>query len=77
MDAPGRMQRVAAPLLLLVITLLGRAAFSCHRLQKGIWLDEAFSVWLATHRLPQMWDWIAESISIRPFTTPYSISGCG
>jgi mannosyltransferase len=59
MNGPDRPRRVAAPLLLLVITLLGGGLRLYAIGQKGLWLDEAFSVWLGWHRLPEMWGWIA------------------
>jgi len=59
MNAPGRGRRVATPLLLLAITLLGGWLRFYAIGQKGLWLDEAFSVWLGWHRLPEMWGWIA------------------
>jgi mannosyltransferase len=59
MNAPSRVQKVAAPLLLLAVTLLGAALRFYAIGQKGLWLDEAFSVWLGGHRLPEMWSWIA------------------
>jgi mannosyltransferase len=59
MNGPDRQRRVAAPLLLLTITLLG-GVLRFHAIgQKGLWLDEAFSVWLGWHRIPEMWHWIA------------------
>jgi hypothetical protein len=59
MNGPDRRRRVAAPLLLLAITLLGGALRFYAIDRKGLWLDEAFSVWLGGHRLPEMWGWIA------------------
>jgi hypothetical protein len=59
MNAPGRGRRVATPLLLLAITLLGWGLRSYAIGRKGLWLDEAFSVWLGWQRLPEMWGWIA------------------
>jgi mannosyltransferase len=59
MNALGRARRIASPLLLLVITLLGGGLRFFAIGQKGIWLDEAFSVWLGWQRLPEMWGWIA------------------
>jgi mannosyltransferase len=59
MDAPGRGRRVATPLFLIAITLLGGGLRLYAIGQKGLWLDETFSVWLGWHRLPEMWGWIA------------------
>jgi mannosyltransferase len=59
MNAPGRARRVAAPLLLLAVTLLGSGLRFYALGQKGLWLDEAFSIWLGWHPLPEMWGWIA------------------
>jgi mannosyltransferase len=59
MNGPDRRRRVAAPLLLLAITLLGGALRFYAIGRKGLWLDEAFSVWLGWQRLPEMWGWIA------------------
>jgi len=59
MNAPGRGRRVATPLLLLAITLLGAGLRFYAIGQKGLWLDEAFSVWLGWQRLPEMWGWIS------------------
>jgi len=59
MNAPRRVQKVAAPLLLLAFTFVGAALRFYAIGQKGLWLDEAFSVWLGGHRLPEMWSWIA------------------
>ncbi|WP_297640092.1 glycosyltransferase family 39 protein [Caldilinea sp.] len=44
--------------LLLFIIALG-FALRVHRLdEKGLWLDEAFSVWMAQHTLPELIDWL-------------------
>jgi mannosyltransferase len=59
MIALGRAKKSATPLLLLLITLLGGGLRILAIGQKGIWLDEAFSIWLGWHRLPEMWGWIA------------------
>jgi uncharacterized membrane protein len=60
MNAPDRARKVAAPLLLLAVTLLGGGLRVYAIGQKGLWLDEAFSIWLGWHRLPEMWGWIAQ-----------------
>lgn len=44
--------------LLLFIIALG-FALRVHRIdEKGLWLDEAFSVWMAQHTLPELIDWL-------------------
>jgi uncharacterized membrane protein len=45
-------------LLLLVITLLGALLRFFLIGEKGLWLDEAFSVWLGWHSPPQILSWI-------------------
>jgi mannosyltransferase len=52
-------RNLATPLLLVAITLLGGAVRVFEIGQKGLWLDEAFSVWLGWRPLPEMWGWIA------------------
>jgi hypothetical protein len=48
-----------APWLAVVITLIGGALRVLLLAQKGMWLDEAFSVWLANHTVADMLPWIA------------------
>lgn len=44
--------------LLLFVIALG-FALRVHRIdEKGLWLDEAFSVWMAQHALPELIDWL-------------------
>ncbi|MCS6827400.1 MAG: glycosyltransferase family 39 protein [Caldilinea sp.] len=44
--------------LLLFVIVLG-FALRVHRIdEKGLWLDEAFSVWMAQHTLPELIDWL-------------------
>jgi len=47
-----------APWLALVITLIGGGLRVLLLDQKGLWLDEAFSVWLANHSVVDMLQWI-------------------
>jgi mannosyltransferase len=60
MHALGRGRRGVTPILLLAITLLGGWLRFYAIGQKGLWLDEAFSVWLGWHHLPEMWVRIAQ-----------------
>ena len=47
-----------APYLLLALTLLGGALRILALGSKGLWLDEAFSVWLARQPLPDLYAWL-------------------
>jgi len=47
-----------APLLLLAITLVGAGLRLFEIGSKGLWLDEAFSVWLGWQRLPDLLAWL-------------------
>ena len=47
-----------APGFVLLITLLGGALRILLLGEKGMWLDETFSVWMASHSLPDLWQWI-------------------
>jgi hypothetical protein len=47
-----------APLILAGITLLGGGLRIFQIANKGLWLDEAFSVWLGWQPLGQMWGWL-------------------
>jgi hypothetical protein len=47
-----------APWLVLIITLLGAGLRLYQIGAKGLWLDEAFSVWLGWQPLPDMLSWI-------------------
>ena len=50
---------VAAPALWLgAITLLGLALRVWALGAKGLWLDEAFSIWMSRHALPDLFDWL-------------------
>ncbi|MBX3000446.1 MAG: glycosyltransferase family 39 protein [Caldilineaceae bacterium] len=49
-----------APWLVVVITLVGGFLRAFLLDAKGIWLDEAFSVWMANHTLPDMLQWIVK-----------------
>ncbi len=46
------------PWLAIIITLIGGWLRVLHLGAKGMWLDETFSVWLASHSLPEMLQWI-------------------
>ena len=48
-----------APWLLIGITLLGGFVRVLLLGEKGMWLDETFSIWLANHSLPEMLQWMA------------------
>ena len=58
--APAHRRTLArfAPLVLLGITLLGGGLRIFQIANKGLWLDEAFSVWLGWQPLGQMWGWL-------------------
>jgi hypothetical protein len=58
LSAPGPVRSFATSLPLLSITLIGGALRLLAIGQKGIWLDEAFSIWLGWQHLPRMWGWI-------------------
>jgi mannosyltransferase len=45
-------------LLLLALIFLGTALRFFRIDAKPIWLDEAFSIWLAHHSLPDLWSWL-------------------
>jgi hypothetical protein len=47
-----------APCLVIVITLIGGGLRGLLLDQKGMWLDETFSVWLANHSVADMLQWI-------------------
>jgi len=49
----------AAPWLVVLITLIGAGLRVLLLAQKGMWLDETFSVWLANHSVADMLHWIA------------------
>ncbi len=48
-----------APWLVLIITLIGGFLRVLFLDQKGLWLDETFSMWLASHSVADMLQWIA------------------
>lgn len=48
----------ATPWLLLFITVFGFALRVHHIDEKGLWLDEAFSVWMAQNTLPELMGWL-------------------
>ena len=48
-----------APWLVVAITLIGGGLRVLLLAQKGMWLDETFSVWLANHSVSEMLQWIA------------------
>ena len=48
-----------APWLVIIITLVGGFLRVLLLGTKGMWLDETFSVWLASHSVPDMLQWIA------------------
>jgi mannosyltransferase len=48
----------SAPWLLAVLTIVGGVLRVWQIGQKGLWLDEAFSVWLGWQPVPQMWGWL-------------------
>ncbi|MEJ2208036.1 MAG: glycosyltransferase family 39 protein [Anaerolineae bacterium] len=48
-----------APWLVVVITLIGGGLRVVLLANKGMWLDETFSVWLANHNVADMLHWIA------------------
>ena len=50
----------AAPWLVILITLIGGWLRVLLLDDKGLWLDEAFSVWLANHSVADMLQWIVE-----------------
>ncbi len=47
-----------APWLVIVITLIGGFLRVYLLDNKGMWLDETFSVWLANHSVADMLQWI-------------------
>ena len=57
-DSPGSPPvRATAPFLLLAITALGAALRFHHIGSEALWLDEAFSIWMAQQPLAQMLQW--------------------
>ncbi len=48
-----------APWLVLVITMIGGGLRALLLANKGLWLEEAFSMWLANHSVGDMLHWIA------------------
>jgi hypothetical protein len=55
----ARLQQTA-PLLLLAIVVLGGALRFYRIGEQSLWLDEAFSVWLARHPLREMFGWVVK-----------------
>ncbi len=49
-----------APWLVLVITVIGYLLRVFALDSKGMWLDETFSVWLASHSVPEMLQWMVK-----------------
>ncbi len=50
----------AAPWLVILITLIGGGLRILLLNKNGMWLDETFSVWLASHRVVDMLQWIVK-----------------
>lgn len=50
----NRYSRLVLPLIVLSGALLRIYALG----EKSVWLDEAFSIWVASHRLPEVWSWL-------------------
>ena len=48
-----------APWMVIIITLVGGFLRVLLLGTKGMWLDETFSVWMASHSVPDMMQWIA------------------
>ena len=46
-----------APLMVIAITMLGGFLRVLLLGNKGMWLDETFSVWLANHSIPELLQW--------------------
>jgi mannosyltransferase len=57
MDKEGEIEELA-PWLVVIITLIGGGLRVLLLAQKGMWLDETFSVWLANHSVADMLQWI-------------------
>ncbi len=53
-----RFRRLFPYLLLLLISALGAYLRFFLIGNKTVWLDEAFSIWLANHALPDLWSWL-------------------
>jgi hypothetical protein len=58
MNEEGEIEELA-PWLVVIITLIGGGLRVLLLAQKGMWLDETFSVWLANHSVADMLQWIA------------------
>ncbi len=54
----ARFRRLFPYLLLLLIIALGAYLRFFLIGNKTVWLDEAFSIWLANHALPDLWSWL-------------------
>src|SRR5688572_9997532 len=52
------LRRHSAHLLLALLILLGAFLRFYQIGAKTIWLDEAFSIWIAHHSLPELWSWL-------------------
>lgn len=52
------MSRRTTRLLFTLIFVLGAGARFYAAGAKTVWLDEAFSIWMARHPLPAMWEWL-------------------
>lgn len=49
-----------APWIVVGLTLAGAFLRALYLGEKGMWLDETFSVWMANHSIPDMLQWIAK-----------------
>ncbi|RIK34920.1 MAG: hypothetical protein DCC55_31920 [Chloroflexi bacterium] len=52
------LRRLLPTVLLLIIVLLGAWLRFVSIGAKTVWLDEAFSIWIAHHTLPDLWSWL-------------------
>src|SRR5689334_2645867 len=51
---------LASWLVIILVTLFGGWLRILLLANKGMWLDETFSVWLANHSVPEMLQWIVK-----------------
>ncbi len=64
-----------APWVLVALTVTGAVLRVLLLDQKGMWLDETVSVWLATHNVTDMLQWITRIDQHPPFIISCSTTG--
>ena len=64
-----------APYLVVALTLFGGTLRILALDSKGLWLDEAFSVWLARQPLPDLYAWLLKIDQHPRSTMPFCMVG--